>query len=763
MDIKTARNNRILRWGGLLALALLLLLVMAIQHERPYIEEDEPGRSVSGNQDETLPPETALLESPLPETTEEVIPLPQESETPLPAEEEAVASEVPISLYSLQMLSANEAVVYSFAEFKEALETNAAITTVYLGADITLQEGGVRIHSDKSDIIISGKNPLDGEQAERHTLTDHSSGSYLNTIFINKSSTKSILVTDLHIVGKNYYGPVCVMDALAMSGTLLRYQRVDYSGPQIGYHRQGTVHFIDCNIRLTKENGGSPQQEVTEVKYLRFEGNNVVDVASNTLSLFWHPAGGSFSLANGAHLTVNAPGMPAGYGIFYADAGKLTIDIGQRAVFRANISGTVTLDGQTSISGLTVQEGGSFFLTTTKSATLPVLIMEGNTVVEGGANFRIDGYGGTLVTVLDQQSGNITVAPAASFQIVAATTYARLLDLYRNSFVCDDPALVLFYNPDKRPIQALGTAAKLQIAAQQINYREVAAASSLNNPPKNRWQKTNGENVVFQGNLAIGSSGELSLTTANYTPGETPLVTPSASTFSMVKGRVFAFGRLSIHAEISVSEPVAISGYTEPGAKVRASFTQGSKAIVLPEVTADKNGVFNISVDSTLTIDSPVIVESSYQYLYAKTTVYPSKTSELSMTVPEAMHFYTTKISAKNQTVPRMETHWNILIHDTRGADSAWRLYARLKEPLTKQGENSFVVPNALVFASDTGAHFLESTVYTEIASNTGSAAETSAAIHWAENRGILLFPPPGILLAGSYAAKIEWVLVDAP
>lgn len=671
------------------------------------------------------------------------------------------------------ILSNYERVVTSYAELKDALATDNGITTVYFGADITMT-AGITVHSSKTNVVVSGLNPLDPDQTTPYTLTDYSSALQTYTIFINSSGIKSLLVSDLNIVGKNYYGTFSAYDTSVTNDLVITYQRVNYSGPQIIYHRRGLSHIIDCSVSINGANGGSESSEFAEAKHIKFEGKNTIGFQSVTWAVFWHTNTtssdhGTFEVVDNSSLSVtanNRNSTSAAYGAYAALGGYVDITIGENAEFTIETSGS--MNGLSSgsaahFTSMTVRKGGAFNLTTTKAATTAVMQVNGDLSIADDASFIINGYGGSGYNLLQQNTGDIIVSEGASFHLATGGTYSALLLLNDRSFICNDPASVLLYNTNGRTIQAITTAGSLHIEAEQVNYWTSAGTGGLDDPPLYQWKKADGSNFIIDGTIAIGASGNFSSISSNFTDGDSPGSAPNAGTFSVVSARVLAFGRLELIIYAIDEESAAISGITAPGAAVRASYTEAGTDYVLPDTVADNDGFYSIPLESFPSQDTMVIVQSSFQYLSVISSTFVSPVEKLELSVPEYLSFNAMGISSGAQMARRADADWKITVSDTRGEGNGWRLYVKAPVPLTLAADDGFILNNALVFVDDTEAITpLHTTEKLLVYQHTPSTDNDITIIQWASDQGVLAHIPQRAV-SGGYRGNLEWILADTP
>lgn len=667
-------------------------------------------------------------------------------------------------------LEPDEAVVMNFSELAAALSKNNGITKIYFGADITATVGGATIHASKKDVMVSGLNPLTPEQTQPFTLTDYSSASYSNTLHINSAEIHSLEVRDLNIVGKNYYGSFSVLASTLLSGVTVTYRRVTYNGPQIAHHPYGTVSFIDCKVTIHPGNGGSVAQEVSEAKHLRFEGENEFIIGySSVLPVFYHTGGGTFTLAEGARVTVSSPKASAAYGIFSCGGVlPLEITVGPHAVFDITVSSIVNDDAYCAIRNLTVKAGGALRVTTTETPLGPALHMLGPLTVEEGAIFQMHGHGSTTHALLRQESGDITVGKDSVFHLTTDAQYAALLSLSSTAantrrLICDDPASVLLKSGG-RALRAEVAAGGLSVSAQQINYWEALVTEASGTAPLYRWERSDHSLFLLSAGLAIGSSGEFTSVSSNYTSPDPPGVPPDSARLSPGRCRVLALGRLELSLNPIMGGTQTVTGFTAPGAAVQAVLHRQGESIPLPAVTADTEGSFHITTGIVLREGDGITVTGNWNYLSAQAEASVHEQGHLALSAPAALHFGSVSLSALPVVLERADPDWQLTVSDTRSG-GGWRLYIRLEQELTPAHPNLPNLPGAVVFVDAAGViHQLAPGTNFLIASGTAAESGTSTRIAWPPGEGLLLSPPDSAAYAGvPYTAVISWILTDAP
>lgn len=246
-------------------------------------------------------------------------------------------------------------------ELKEILEGNNEITLIYFAKDITLTRG-ISILTTKKTITIDGLYPTDGT-GTIHTYTDMNSAGSGDTIGVRGTSSINVIVQNLNVIGRNYYGIIYVPDGTAYQNIVITYKNITYRGPQITYHPSGLSIYENLDITIVDSTAVSAN-EVAETYQLQIKGKNKIVHNSTANSAFWFRGSASspyLEILEGAEVSLTTTRDVA------YTASYLKISINKNASFIINTKYGFFRDNGHQASSILVDENSKFSIIQTNS------------------------------------------------------------------------------------------------------------------------------------------------------------------------------------------------------------------------------------------------------------------------------------------------------------------------------------------------------------------------------------------------------------
>lgn len=191
------------------------------------------------------------------------------------------------------------AIVYTFAQLKEAIEQTNGIQNVYLGADILIEVNDrIQVSGLKQEIKISGQHPFTNAS---YTLTLANSNFSSNILVSNsgQAAIKKVTLENISIISESY-GPVYI-DASSTDVELV-FRNVIYHGKQFAYNPYGAVFFEGSNQIYIS---GASSHELAEAKHVVIRGILKIEFESVLYHVFKMDVKGAHFTVEGA-LYINA-------------------------------------------------------------------------------------------------------------------------------------------------------------------------------------------------------------------------------------------------------------------------------------------------------------------------------------------------------------------------------------------------------------------------------------------------------------------------
>ncbi|MFJ7918843.1 toxin Cry1Ac domain D-VI-related protein [Lysinibacillus fusiformis] len=352
--------------------------------QSPEIGEELSKTPEGGKESQTLEVEEELPQTP---GVEEELP-----KTPEAQEVETIENEAAKPANIVVPNAAGEAIVNNFNELKTVIESDNGITKIILGQNISLTKG-IKIHNNKRELTIEGNN---------YTITEAAGKTLADAIYVDGGTSKSIVVKNLNVKGKNYYGFIAATDTA--KDVVVTYENLTYSGPQLMFNRYGKIIFsgtTNIDINDTTVADSSPAQEVAEVKEVEFYGDFHLKQGSAYAS-FWSYTGdetSKFEIAPNANVQIQT--LDHSHPIYYQHANKGNIIIGENAT--VNINGAKSL-AYNALTSFEVKSGATVKLEKTSTQTYAMINVSGVLSVERDATLNVNILKGNALELSNAQA-----------------------------------------------------------------------------------------------------------------------------------------------------------------------------------------------------------------------------------------------------------------------------------------------------------------------------------------------------------------------
>lgn len=417
-------------------------------------------------------------------------------------------------------------------ELKNILEQENEITYIYLANNITLTRG-INVLGSKKQVTIDGLYPINAGM--RHTYTDMNSASYVDTIFINSASSINITLKNMIVIGKNYYGIVCVAENSNHTGVVVTYDNLNYVGPQPTYHPSGLSIYNNVSITIANSTA-TIANEVAETYQLKIGGKSTFLSQTTSYSIFYfrgYSANPFLEILEGAEVTITSA-----KDLIYTN-NPVNIIINKNAKLIINSKNGLFRDIGHQASAITVGENSTFkVVQTTRNATIPTIYCRGA--------FEIN--------------KNATVYIKADYDNSAPLIW---LNTPSATLKINDPKLVFLYDRSDTAISFYGQTAPINVTinCKKLDCWQTAPTLNANGytniTPLYSWQKTDNENLNI---VTTSTSTQTTITQNNLTTQETTTL-PNLNLFQigMMKTLRISSEKLSLTSaptEIIFSEPL---------------------------------------------------------------------------------------------------------------------------------------------------------------------------------------------------------------
>lgn len=614
-------------------------------------------------------------------------------------------------------------VVSNENELRSAITEVNTYNYIYFDNNITLTSG-IQIPLSKKNLTIDGTY-----KDIRYTYTDMNSPTATNSIYVSVTDTSrpiiNLTMKNMDIIGRNYYGAICVIDSLNAENTTTRYENVNYTGCQITYNNYGITEYINSTINVNNTTT-TRDGEVGEVHKLVIGGNTTINHSFTGYNTFYfrNSNNASFTILPDANVNITC-----GRNLFAGDVQLESMTFGANSTCNIITPNGLSLAISDRVRNVLVDTNATLNISRLTGTGVPTLYVENSFKVNSGANVLI-------------KSASSNSNPHLYFY----TTNA-ILDI-------DNPASCIFYNTGAPNFYFTGTS-RISLKSNQINqWNTAVAVGNINNLPTYQWIKKDRSVIEFTG---TATNTTTTISSNNLDP-VADVKLPNVSSLQLRTARVLSLGYLPLlNVKRIISTATSIFGTTVPDAGLKIDYKG-----ITTYGAADGSGKFDVGISTPLIIDEYVkVMNSNNDFLYNIVDVIIEEPGELTLyLVPDTMVFSCNNlISTSPLLFGREIDNWTLQVFDSRVYSSDWTLTATIERDLKCEADGR-TLPNSLVYVKDVAPTILSSTptlVFTG-ADNEGVTKITD--VNWPANQGILLKIDTVPIYKGDlYTTPITWTL----
>lgn len=621
----------------------------------------------------------------------------------------------------MKIINNNTIVVYSSSELKEILEGNNEYSLIYLGSNITL-ESGIKISSTKVNLTIDGTY-----EETKYTLTDKKSLASSDTISVSSPSILEVIVRNIDIVGYNYYGTIYVPENSLYKNTIIEYNNITYTGPQISFHPVGLTRFIDSNITIS-DSDLVVGNEVAECNKIELGGTtNILHKSKNNSAFWFRNSTPSLTILSNSYITFTSEYRELFYGV-----SNLNFSILNNSYFSL-----------TSHSGMAYGNYGTGITTISPNSELII---------------KQTGTNGSYSTW--QSYGSITLNENSSLTIIndypgISSSNYNLKFSSDGALILNNPQKVILYNEKANVINTSTSIpfsfkfSRINLFNNTIKLDENISESTM---PSYSWYKENNSSVIDGKFTATTCSIE----THNYTEEELSSL-PALNNFIFANKKIFSLGDFAFRVNAITDKDTTISGITKEQSSILISYDDINTVVV-----ADSKGEFTYNYENPLPIGTILTfnIKKKNEPLYHTKVVQIIYSGELILdSATKIIEFKLIPINNNPILCPR-NNELTVNVIDTRANSTNWKLYATINHKLTTIKEEEF--NGSLVYKDNNNNITVLSDTPTLVYTGKSNDGESNTTnVTWKEDEGILLMINDKIINKKEYTANIIWTIEE--
>ena len=599
-------------------------------------------------------------------------------------------------------------------ELKQVISEDNNYDYIYLGNDIIATEGFI-INSNKSKLTIDGTY-----NDKKYTYTNNLS---LEENVIKASTTnKKIVLKNMNIVCSNGYGVIYVVSHPNYSNVLVEYNNVNFSGIELSQNYYGTTKIVDSIIEI-KDVNNVPAQRACNSNRILIDGNTTISNTSSTNTIFFFndviPS--LVKIMPNSRVNISTPKE------FMNGTNRLDLTIGHGAEFLLTTGNGFSKTTTHGARNVLVEEMSDFTFIENSHQRVPMWSVFGDFIVKEGASVSI------LNTYMTTPTDNYNI-------YFKGTNQRFILDNPRNVNIYTKNANIVYTN---NPVNFIFKFTRINMWIYALDY---TSACTLDDTPAFYWYKENNLAKI----VGVLNKDNTTITSHNFTDTELNSLS-DINSFSFQDRKILTIGLLKVNVHPITNSTNTISGHTVPYANVKIEFDNESLV-----VSADENGLFEASINSTISDNTRVKIISCLNKSFAERNVTIPFLGELTLlkateNIPFSMSSSSTKpiiLPKKNKTV--------VTVVDSRFNSTNWKLYINYTNPMMEVSGK--VLIDSLIFKKFNNEEIDLKTNKKLIFESSDSGGNVNVSnVTFSIDKGLFLKPSKDLLEGEDYSTKIIW------
>ena len=599
-------------------------------------------------------------------------------------------------------------------ELKQVISEDNNYDYIYLGNDIIATEGFI-INSNKSKLTIDGTY-----NGKKYTYTNNLS---LEENAIKASTTnKKIVLKNMNIVCSNGYGVIYVVSHPNYSNVLVEYNNVNFSGIELSQNYYGTTKIVDSIIEI-KDVNNVPAQRACNSNRILIDGNTTISNTSttNTIFFFNDVIPSLVKIMPNSRVNISTPKE------FMNGTNRLDLTIGHGAEFLLTTGNGFSKTTTHGARNVLVEEMSDFTFIENSHQRVPMWSIFGDFIVKEGASVSI------LNTYMTTPTDNYNI-------YFKGTNQKFILDNPKYVNIYTKKANVVYTN---NPVDFIFKFTRINMWIYALDY---TSACTLDDTPAFYWYKENNLAKI----VGVLNKDNTTITSHNFTDTELNSLS-DINSFSFQDRKILTIGLLKVNVHPITNSTNTISGHTVPYANVKIEFDNESLV-----VSADENGLFEASINSTISDNTRVKIISCLNKSFTERNVTTPFNGELTLlkateNIPFSMSSSSTKpiiLPKKNKTV--------VTVVDSRINSTNWKLYINYTNPMMEVSGK--VLIDSLIFKKFNNEEIDLKTNKKLIFESSDSGGNVNVSnVTFSIDKGLFLKPSEDLLEGEDYSTKIIW------